>query len=59
MAYFDTEKETFLTVDASPVGVSAIFSQSEEGSIDRRIIDYASRAFSPVERRYSQTEKET
>ena len=58
MAYFDTEKETFLTVDASPVGVSAILSQSEKGSTDRKIIAYASRALSPVERRYSQTERE-
>ena len=30
LAYLDTEKETFLTVGASPVGVSVILSQSEK-----------------------------
>ena len=40
MSHFDTSKETFILVDASPVGL------------------YASRALSPVEKRYSQTEKE-
>ena len=27
MAYFDTQKDTYITVDASPVGMSAILSQ--------------------------------
>ena len=58
MVYFDTEKETFLTVDASPVGVSVILSQSEQGSTYRKIIVYASCTLSPIERRYSQTERE-
>ena len=30
MAYFDKQKETLVTVDASPVGVSAILSQKNE-----------------------------
>ena len=45
-------------MDASPVGVSAILSQSEKGSSDRKIIAYASCTLSPIERRYSQTERE-
>ena len=58
MAYFDTTKETVITVDASPVGISAILAQKEHASDDCRIAAYASRALSPVEKRYSQTEKE-
>ena len=52
MSYFDPAKETQLRVDASPVGLAAILSQ------DNKIVAYASRALSPVEQRYSQTERE-
>ncbi|XP_014662946.1 PREDICTED: uncharacterized protein K02A2.6-like [Priapulus caudatus] len=52
MAYFDPAKDTKLIVDASPVGIGAILTQ------DNRVISYASRAMSPVESRYSQTERE-
>ena len=52
MSYFDPAKETQLCVDASPVGLAAIMSQ------DNKIIAYASRTLSPVEQRYSQTERE-
>ena len=31
MAYFDTKNETVLTVDASPLGISAILSQKVTG----------------------------
>ena len=58
MAYFDTNKETIITVDASPVGISAILAQEGLNSNDCRVVAYASRALSPVEKRYSQTEKE-
>ena len=58
MHYFDTTEETILTVDASPVGISAILSQKVDHSDDSNVIAYAGRALSPVERRYSQTEKE-
>ena len=58
MAYFDTQKDTVMTVDASPVGISAILAQENPHSDDCRIVAYASRALSPVEKRYSQTEKE-
>ena len=52
MAYFNPAKETALWVDASPVGLEAILSQ------ENKIVSYASRAFSPTEQRYSQTECE-
>ena len=58
MGYFDINRDTFITVDASPVGISAILSQSTPGSDDYTVIAYASRALSDVEKRYSQTEKE-
>ena len=45
MSYFDKNKQTFVTVDASPVGI-------------QQIIAYASRALSDTEKRYSRTEKE-
>ena len=57
MAYFDTKKETILTADASPVDISAILSQKVKGHEDPQV--YASRALTAVEKRYSQTEKES
>ena len=56
--YFDTQKDTYITVDASPVGMSAILSQKTREKNDDKVISYASRALTAVERRYSQTEKE-
>ena len=58
MAYFDKDKETELTTDTSPWGLSAILSQHTPGQEDRRIVAYASRSLTPVEQRYSQTERE-
>ena len=58
MSYFDVNRDTFVTVDASPVGISAILTQSKSGSDEYTVIAYASRALSDVEKRYSQTEKE-
>jgi hypothetical protein len=52
------QKDTFVTVDASPVGLSGILSQRTHGLDDDKIISYASRALTVVETRYSQTEKE-
>ena len=43
MAYFDKNKKTELTTDASPWGLSAILSQSTPGHNDRRIAAYVSR----------------
>ena len=60
MSYFDKPKDTYVTVDASPVGISAILSQkSLHGNSDhQQTIAYASRALTETEKRYSQTEKE-
>jgi hypothetical protein len=62
MSHFDTSKETSILVDASPVGLyncqSAILTQYDPKQNAYNIIAYASRALCPVEKRYSQTEKE-
>lgn len=58
MAYFDPTKQTELTTDASPWGLSAILSQKTPGNDDRRIVAYVSRSLSVVEKKYSQTERE-
>ena len=58
MAYFDGTKQTELTTDASPWGLSAILSQKTPGTDDRRIVAYVSRSLSATEQKYSQTEKE-
>ena len=58
MAYFDITKETLVTVDASPVGISAILGQRVKGTNDYRVVAYASHALKAVERRYSQMERE-
>ena len=56
MGYFDMSKHTTVTVDASPVGISAILAQGLNS--DYKVIAYASRSLTEVEKRYSQTEKE-
>ena len=58
MAYFDTHKDAYITVDASPVELSAILSQRSPGKEDDKVVCYASRALTKVEQRYSQTERE-
>lgn len=58
MSYFDVNKATEVTVDASPVGLSAILAQRDSNSSSPNIVAYASRALTPTERQYSQTEKE-
>ena len=52
MAYFDSSKPTELIVDASPTGLGAILTQNG------KVICYASRALTPTEQRYSQTDRE-
>lgn len=58
MAYFDAEKETELTTDASPTGLSAILAQRSKTTGENRVVAYISRTLTPVEQRYSQTERE-
>ena len=58
MSYFDIQWDTMVLVDTSPIGISAILAQKEKGTNENRMIAYASRALTPVEKRYSQTERE-
>lgn len=51
-------KSTKLTVDASPVGLSAMVVQRDSPSSFPNAVAYASRTFTATKRRYSQTEKE-
>ena len=55
LAYFDKEAHTQIIADASPVRLGAMLVQGISG--EYRAVCYASRTLSPVERRYSQTEK--
>jgi len=57
MAYFSTEAETRIIVDASPVGLGAILTQQQQDGSYQPVI-YASRTLTDTEKRYSQTEKE-
>jgi transposase InsO family protein len=57
LKYFNPSLETELYVDASPVGLCAILMQVARDGI-RHTVQYASRALTPVEQRYSQTERE-
>ncbi|CAB3987989.1 pol gene product, partial [Paramuricea clavata] len=51
-------KNTELHVDASPVGLGAILTQTTPGKDDTKVMAYASRSLTPVESRYSHIEKE-
>ena len=57
MGYFDVNRDTFVTVDASSVGISTILTKSTPGSEEYTVLAYASRALSDVGKRYSHTEK--
>ena len=57
LKYFNPSLDTELYVDASPVGLCAILMQVARDGI-RHTVQYASQALTPVEQRYSQTERE-
>jgi len=50
---FGVDAETQVIADAGPVGLGAVLIQVQDG--EHRVICYASRSLSAVERRYSQT----
>ncbi|XP_053374880.1 uncharacterized protein K02A2.6-like [Mercenaria mercenaria] len=56
LGYFDINAKTQVVTDASPYGLSAVLTQRQGN--DYRVICYASRSLTDVERRYSVTEKE-
>ncbi|CAH2108807.1 unnamed protein product [Euphydryas editha] len=60
LGFYNKNAETTLVTDASPVGIAAVLIQKQ--TIERQeqpiIIKYISKALSPTEQRYSQTEKE-
>ena len=57
LAYFDSNaEETKLITDACSVGLGVVLTQVQGGC--ERVVAYASRSLTDVERRYSQTEKE-
>lgn len=57
LSFFDPNKETRLTVDASPVGLGAVLSQ-RSGEEKEEIVMFGSKTLSGPEKRYCQTEKE-
>ena len=56
LGYFDITAETRVITDASLVGLRAVLVQEKNG--EERVICYASRSLTDVEKRSSQTEKE-
>jgi hypothetical protein len=57
LAYFDPKKRTRLIADASPVALGAVLIQFSKE--EPYVISFASKSLSSVEKRYSQTEKES
>ena len=45
MAYFDKDKTTYVTVEASPVGVSAILSQKPKDKNDEKVVAYVTKQY--------------
>ena len=56
LGYFDKDAKSRIIADASPVGLGAVLIQEQHGQ--PRVISYASRSLTNVEKRYSQAEKE-
>ena len=56
LAYYEVGAETEVIVDTSPVGLDAMPTQKKKDG--HRPVTYINRSLSPVEQRYSQTERE-
>ena len=46
---FDPEKDTEISVDASPVGLAAILSQVDPKTVEHHVVTYTSRSVSATE----------
>ena len=57
LAHYDQTRETFLIVDASPIGLGAILAQKQECGTMRPVY-FASKTLSKTESNYSQIERE-
>ncbi|XP_046420699.1 uncharacterized protein K02A2.6-like [Neodiprion fabricii] len=57
LAHFDPQKQTVLTCDASPYGISAVLAYRDEEGNDRPIC-FASRTLTSTERNYTHLDKE-
>ena len=57
LAFYNLNAATRIYVDASPQGLGAILTQQQQNG-DYQPIAYGSRALTPTESRYSQTERE-
>ncbi|XP_050337769.1 uncharacterized protein K02A2.6-like [Bactrocera neohumeralis] len=58
LSYFDPSNKTRVIADASPVALGAVLIQFNSNN-EPNIISFASKSLSEVEKRYSQTEKES
>jgi hypothetical protein len=56
LSYFDWNAETQVIADASPVGLGAVLVQKQNN--EYKVICYASRSLTAIERKYYQTEME-
>ena len=56
LAHFNVNSKTRLVADASPVGLGVVLIQLQ--GVEWRVIAYASRGLTDVERRYRQAERE-
>ena len=56
LAYFNVNSKTRIVADPSPVGLGVVLIQLQ--GVEWRVIAYASRGLTDVERRYSQAERE-
>uniref|UniRef100_H3BDC9 Integrase catalytic domain-containing protein n=1 Tax=Latimeria chalumnae TaxID=7897 RepID=H3BDC9_LATCH len=59
LAYFDSEREIEILVDASPVRLIVILAQKDRDTQLQHIVAFASQALIPIEQHYLQTERET
>ena len=54
LVYYAKNAETVIITDASPVGLGAMLLQNQKGAL--KVVSYASRCLTNVERRYFQSE---